>query len=700
MTAVLGEIKSNPLLESFEALLSYHFGNVERSTIEKLSSKSLDDIDINTIKKISKEMHLECEFHKITPKQMQKHQFPAILLTKDAKSAIFVLKIENNIATIQYTKDAKPQALPLSKLKIYNRVLLIYKKDKEIETLDIDDKKSKSWFFTPIKKEWRSYVEIGILTIFINIFGLALPLFTMNVYNRVIPNFATETLVVLAFSVGLILVFDILLKSARLSILDKVTIKLSNYFEEELFKKLLSIDSAYDHYHIGTKTNLLRELSMVKDFFATKIVSLLDLPFFFLATLVIYLISPVMAIVPVVGAVLSFAINYVMQYPIAKLHKQNFKGSQSKQAYLVEQLHGSEAIKLANALPKRVEKWRRVVNFYNEIQAKMQFMSGATTFVSYSILQAVSLFSVVVGVYVIHEGALSVGGLIAITILSARAMAPVIALSNTMIRYAQVKDALESLNNYWHLPSETQKYIEMGIGKVRGEIEFEDVSFSYPHAKYPTIQNISFKIKSGERVAIVGQTGAGKSTIQKLLTGILKPQSGKIYIDNIDISSLHPVELRENIALMPQEPYIFSGTLKENLELNRSISKAKMSEIIQKSGLSSLVKKVGSADDFQVGENGSNLSVGQRHLVALARALMDDSPILILDEPTTGLDIGLERSLVSHLNQSLDDKTLIVITHRLAALDLVDRIILINDGKLIADDTKEKVLEMLKGSVS
>ncbi len=697
MTATIGAMAKEELLDAYEVMLSYHFGEVSRATLQRLSSKPLYSLDFNTIKRISKEMGLECEYKKITLSKLQKHHFPLILTTKDNKSAIFVSSIDGKVATIKRSKESKSESVPISELKLYDRAIFINKEAKESKVLQIDNSKDKSWFYNPIKKEWRSYVEIGVLTIFINIFGLALPLFTMSVYNRVIPNFATETLAVLAFGVGVMLVFDLVLKSARISILEGVTYRLSNHFEEELFKKSLSIHSEYSNYLVGTKTNLFRELAMVKDFFATKIVGVLDLPFFFLAVLVIYLISPVMAIIPVVATILAFSFNYIMQFPISKLHKQNFQDAQSKQAYLVEQLQGESAIKLSNALPKRLDKWRKMVNFYNHTQSKMQFLTALSSFVSYSLLQGVSLASVVVGVFVIHSGGLSVGGLIAITILSARAMAPVISLSNTMIRYKQVKDALESLDRYWKLPSENQKYIEMGIARVRGDIEFEDISFAYPNAKYLTLSNISFKIKAGERVAIIGQTGAGKSTIQKLLTGLLRPKSGKIYLDSQDISTLHPVELRENIALMPQEPYIFSGTLKENLELSSSISKSKMGEIIQKSGLSSLIKKVGSADDFEVGENGSNLSVGQRHLVALARAMISDAPILILDEPTTGLDVGLEKSLVEHLDKNLDNKTLIVITHRFAALNLVDRIILINDGKIIADDKKEKVLQMLQG---
>jgi ATP-binding cassette subfamily B protein/ATP-binding cassette subfamily C protein LapB len=405
-----------------------------------------------------------------------------------------------------------------------------------------------------------------------------------------------------------------------------------------------------------------------------------------------------MAIVPVVVAIISLALNFILQYPMANLHKESFKEAQSKQGYLIEQLQGKEAIKLSNALPKRVHKWQKIINFYNQIQSKIAILNAWSSFASQGLLQSVSLATIIVGVFCINDGTLSVGGLIAITILASRAMVPVINLSSILIKYKQAKEALDSLNEYWHLPTESQKYSELGVGRADGKIEFDNVTFSYPNANYASVENVSFTINKGERVGIIGQTGAGKSTIQKLLTGIETPTSGKVFMDDKNIESIHPVELRENIALMPQEPYLFSGTLKENLELSQNISKKKMSEIIRETGLEELVKKSGAAETLDVGERGSNLSVGQRHLVALARALMSEAPILILDEPTTGLDIGLEKKLVSHLNSSLEDKTLIVITHRFAALELVDRVILIHDGKVVADDKKEKVLELLQNT--
>ena len=684
------------ILEAFRSILSFHFGNVSLDTIDKLSLDSLENFSIQDIDHICQELSLEFQQSKSSIKDIEPFMLPCIAYNKTGE-AIVIMDISEKRAVIKKGLFNQKREISLKKLEDnFNHFLFFANKQSSSDRLNIGKEKDKSWFFTPIKKEWRAYIEVSILTLFINIFGLALPLFTMSVYNRVVPNFATDTLLVLAAGVGVILIFDIFLKSARMHILERVVKKISNLFEEELFKKTLTLQSRYDNFMVGTKTNLFKELHVVKDFFATKLVHILDVPFFLTAIAVIFIIDPIITLVPLTAAVLILGFNFIMQHPIAFWHKKSFEEGQTKQGYLVEQLQGHEAIKLANALPTRVYKWRKMINFYHHIQGRIQLLNGITASISTALLQTVSLLTVVVGVYSIHAGSLNVGGLIAVTILANRAMVPIINLSNIMIKYKQVKEALESLNNYWHLPTESQKYHELGFGKAKGDIAFEKVGFVYSKAQTPTLQNISFEIKSGEKVGIIGQTGAGKSTIQKLLCGILEPTEGKIFLDNSDISAIHPVELRQNIALMPQDPYLFSGTLKENLELNQKISKEKMNEVLAQTGLDELVRKSGSADTLNVGERGSHLSVGQRHLVALARALMSDAPIMILDEPTTGLDVGLEKKLVRHLDSTLKDKTLIVITHRFAALDLVDRVIVVDNGQIVADGKRDKILEMLR----
>jgi ATP-binding cassette subfamily B protein/ATP-binding cassette subfamily C protein LapB len=312
-------------------------------------------------------------------------------------------------------------------------------------------------------------------------------------------------------------------------------------------------------------------------------------------------------------------------------------------------------------------------------------------------MQIINLLVIIVGVYEIAANRLTVGGLIAVNILVSRAMVPVIHLSVMVVRFKEIKESLNIINDFWHLHLETDKQIEVGIGKLKGEIEFKDVSFFYKDSKYASVDNINLKIKAGEKVGIIGQTGAGKSTILRMITGLDIASKGSIFIDGHDLNTVHPVELRQNIGVMPQEPFLFSGSLKENIELSYPVSKERLMEVVKMTGLENLIKKSGAGDGLQVGENGSNISVGQRHLVAMARAIVNDPSILILDEPTTGLDIGLEKLLVSKMNKIVENKTLIVITHRFTALALVDRVVVLSDGKIIADGPKDKVLSALQG---
>ncbi len=690
----LKRLKTNPLLESFQVVLEFFYGKVELAVLEKFSLKGLDKFDVEEIKETSKRLSLKTSLHDISAKELSLHHFPCIAMDSNNK-AIVIFSRNGDIFEIQNGYHNKKQKASLKALKRFDKIITFDKNKVIDKRLKSKNKNDKSWFYNIVFKEWKAFSEVALISVFINLFALAFPLYSRIVYNSIVPNFAIDSLYVLTFGMIMVLVFDTILKTARVNMMEKISTKISHSLESELFRKILTVHKEYDRYMVGTKVNLFRELSSVKDFFANKIPQILDVPFFFMAVSVIFMINPVMAIIPAVGATFSLLFNFLMQYPLAKLHKKSFEETQSRQGYLVEQIQGDEAIRLANALPKKLHKWNRVLKHYHDIQKDMAFLNGISTFISQNLIQAISMSTIIAGIFCIHDGTLSVGGLIAITILSGRAMVPVMMFSNTILKYRQIKDSLESLSKYWNLPTEEDKHIEVGVGKAKGKIEFENVSFSYPNKKGKSINNISFTINEGERVGIIGQTGAGKTTIQKLLTGIYHPSEGQVYLDNQDISHLHPVELRNNISLMPQEPYLFSGSLKENLELSHSISKQEMTKLLEQTGLLDLVKKSSDSHSLDVGERGENLSVGQRHLVGLARALLSDAPILILDEPTTGLDIGLERKLVSHLNSSLKDKTLLVISHRFAALELVDRVILVDNGRVVADGKKEDVLKLL-----
>jgi len=687
--------KQDRLLLAFKNILDFYYGDVSTETILNFTPNSEDGFTKDAVVDISTEMGLNAVAKDMKADDIAHYFLPCIIFDKKGESYIFTSKVNREITLINPSTKQK-ETHDAKYLKHFNSAILIFRDQKKSEFIDID--KSHSWFWKPVKSFWRSYVEIGMLTFFINIFALAIPLFTMSVYDRVVPNNATDTLFVLAGGVIIILIFDITFKSVRNHIIEKVGKRLGMYFEDELMKRMLTVRAGYDTMLIGMKANLFRELAQVKEFFAARsIVQIIDFPFFFIALFTMYLISPAVAMVPLSIAIFIIIFNIIMQIPISQLSKDRLQNMQTKQSYLVELIQGSEMIKLSNATPTKLFNWRNIVAFSDTIAIKIQSINVFSMNLSQTIMQFLTLGVIIVGVYEIAANNLSVGGLIAVTILATRSMVPVVQLSGMIIRFKEIRESLIIINDFWHLPTETDKQIEIGIGKLKGGIEFKDVSFFYKDSKYASVDSLNLNIKAGERVGIIGQTGAGKSTILRMLTGLDIPSKGSVFLDGHDLSTVHPVELRQNVGVMPQEPFLFSGSLKENIELSSPISKEKMMEVIKMIGLENLVKKSGQGDGMQVGEGGSNLSVGQRHLVALARAIVNNPSVLILDEPTTGLDIGLERTLVNKLKEIVVDKTLIVITHRFTALELVDRVIVLTEGKVVADGPKDKILDALRG---
>ncbi len=594
--------------------------------------------------------------------------------------------------------SSQQESITFEALKERFELFLSFYKELGYKNILTQDDKSKAWFWQHLLNAKPDIIRVGVLTLFINLFIILVPMYAMNVYNRVIPNFAVETFFVLSIGIVLIFLFDALFKMARVYILESMGKKIGTLLEEETLKRILLIQSGHDHLLAGSKANLFREVTQIRDFFMSKSIAMaLDLPFVFLTLLVIYLISPSIAVMTFVCALVVIGINLAFQVAIFGWSKKLFHDGQMKHNFLFETIKGIETLKLNNAITKRLFKWRQLVNFYNFVNLKIQMHSNVAMNLSAIVMQLATVLTLVIGVYEIQDKNLTIGALVALGILVSRAMIPVVNISTILMKYKEFKEALESINRFWHLPLETQKSIEIGVQTLEGEIEFNNVTYTYAGSKNPSLFNATFKIKAGEKVGFIGRTGAGKSTILKLLSGLDTPQTGTVHIDGHEINTLHPVELRSHIGIMPQEPFLFAGTLKDNIEIGINIGKERLIKLLKMTGLDELVKRSGEGENFQVGENGNRLSVGQRHLVGLARALINDPSIVILDEPTTGMDIGLEKEMVDHLKPMLQTKTLLVITHRFAALELVDRVIVVNNGRLVADGPKDEILRQLQG---
>lgn len=688
---------TDSLLLAFKYILDFYYGNVSFETIERILGHENENISIDDIRHGASDFGLHFDEVELGSDVIDSHLFPAIVVSKQGDVNIVTILEDRGMVIID-PSSSQQESITFEALKERFELFLSFYKELGYKNILTQDDKSKAWFWQHLLNAKPDIIRVGVLTLFINLFIILVPMYAMNVYNRVIPNFAVETLFVLSIGIVLIFLFDALFKMARVYILESMGKKIGTLLEEETLKRILLIQSGHDHLLAGSKANLFREVTQIRDFFMSKSIAMaLDLPFVFLTLLVIYLISPSIAVMTFVCALVVVGINLAFQVAIFGWSKKLFHDGQMKHNFLFETIKGIETLKLNNAITKRLFKWRQLVNFYNFVNLKIQMHSNVAMNLSAIVMQLATVLTLVIGVYEIQDKNLTIGALVALGILVSRAMIPVVNISTILMKYKEFKEALESINRFWHLPLETQKSIEIGVQTLEGEIEFNNVTYTYAGSKNPSLFNATFKIKAGEKVGFIGRTGAGKSTILRLLSGLDTPQTGTVHIDGHEINTLHPVELRSHIGIMPQEPFLFAGTLKDNIEIGINIGKERLIKLLKMTGLDELVKRSGEGENFQVGENGNRLSVGQRHLVGLARALINDPSIVILDEPTTGMDIGLEKEMVDHLKPMLQTKTLLVITHRFAALELVDRVIVVNNGRLVADGPKDEILRQLQG---
>ncbi len=683
-----------PLIIAFKYILDFHYGRVGVDTIHSLLPCALHEVDTNALIKMSDELGLKAQRAYMSINSFSSAMMPFMIA---CKNCIYVATNLDDEQLILYdVATAKHINIKYSEFVCEGMEVLLFSKKSDDERILKAKILEKEWFWGLLKKERGAIIQVAILSLFINLFVLVIPLFTLNVYDRVIPNSATETLFVLSVGVVIFLIFDLIFKSARVYIIESVAKKITKTLEEELLKKTLSLESSHDELLLGSKANIFKELNMIGEFFASKtMLHILDFPFFLIILAVIFMISPPVALVAIIGSALLFGINIALYYPISRLNHNLFEKGQTKQNYILESIKGTETIKLSNALTNRLYKWQRILSFFSDTAKGAQLYQNLAQNLSYALLQLITIVVIIVGVYEISALNLSVGGLIALTILTGRVMVPIVNLSSISGKIRELGDLLNSIDRYWKLPLESERKIQIGVGELNGGITFENVGFAYPKSDYPVLQNCSFKINGGENVGIIGKTGAGKSTIMRLISALELPNSGNIYLDNHNISTLHPVEIRQNMGVMMQEPYLFAGSLAENIGLARPISKENLVKLIEITGLAPLLKKSKDGELLDVGEGGARLSVGQRHLVALARALINNPKILILDEPTSGMDVGLERELMEHIKTLIKDKTLILITHRFAPLELCDRVIVVNDGMVVRDGEKNKILSTL-----
>lgn len=555
------------------------------------------------------------------------------------------------------------------------------------------------WFWSEVRKVRRAFLHVALAAAVINLLALAMPLFTMNVYDRIIPNKSVASLWVLAAGVLIALVLEFSLRLARAQVVDEVGRDLDARLSQKLFEKVMNLPLAAREGSTGAFARRVSEYEIVRDFFAsTTVVLVVDMLFLFVFLAVIAILAGWLVFVPIVGMVLMFCAGLVLQRAMGRVAITAQADSSLQQSVLVEAIAGQETLKAARAEGRMLGRWRRYSVMSAGTQEQLRRLTAISINLATLCQQMISIGLVIGGFYLFNEGDMSMGAIIAVVMLAGRSLAPVGQFAFLMTRARQALLTMESLQRLSDGPDERLLAARSVIPTIgSADIQFDHVTFRYPNASRDSLSDVSIAIKPGEKIGIIGRVASGKSTLGRILCGLYEPTDGTYAIEGLDSRQHHPHEIRTAFRYVGQDAELFSGTVRDNLTLGAtSTDDDRLIEAVKKSGADIFLSRDASGFDLMVGERGSKLSGGQRSFLVLARALVEPCKLLYLDEPTGAMDTQTERWFIDHLGKALTaDQTLVVSTHRNAMLSLVDRLIVLDQGRIIADGPRDTVLSAL-----
>jgi ATP-binding cassette subfamily C protein LapB len=628
---------------------------------------------------------------------------PAILILKDNHACVLLGWADEGTARVLLPETGQG-SVPLTRAALAERfsgVVLFVRPHFRFDARTPEGRsvRQRHWFWSAVLEQRFVYRDVLWAALLINLFAVVFPMFSMNVYDRVVPNNATETLWTLSIGVVLIMCGDLFMRMLRSRFVDEASARIDVQISARLMEKVLGMRLESRPESVGSFASNLRGFEQVRDFIASgTVTALIDLPFALLFMFVLAWISPWLVVPVVVVFIVILAMGYVLQNRLHSLAQTTYQASAQRNATLIESLTGIETIKSLGAESVVQAKWERSNAFLARINVRMRGLTSSASYGTGWLTQSVTVAIVIIGVYLIGKRELTMGALIAASMLSSRALQPAGQIVGLLMQYQGARTAMESLNKIMAGPVERppgENFVQRP--QLKGDIEFRNVKFSYPNRQDTALDGLSFKITAGERVALIGKVGSGKSTIQRLIMGLYQPTDGAVLLDGIDLRQLDPADVRRNVGYVSQDVTLFYGTLRDNITFG--LPYADDSAVLAAADLSAMtpfINRHPRGFDMPVGERGESLSGGQRQGIGLARAVLHNAPILLLDEPTSAMDFSTEAQITQNIGVFAQDKTVVLVTHRTSLLSMVTRVIVIDGGKIVADGPRDRIMEALQ----
>ena len=636
--------------------------------------------------------------------QIRSEFLPVTLLLKSDEACQLVgIDTVNHTARIIYPELGESEVIvPLAEIAAQYANYMIATKAKYMfdkRAPSVGKVRLTHWFWGTLAENKRIYRDIMLAAFVVNIFALAMPMFTMNVYDRVVPNRSVETLWVMSIGIAVIVIGDLILRTMRGYFLDWASTRIDIKLSARIMEQVLGTRLELRPNSVGSFASNLRSFESVRDFITSAtITTLIDVPFGIIFIGVMAWISLPMVLPVIIGAIIMLVYAFSVQTKMHELSETMYRASALRNGTLIESLVSLETVKAIGIEGAMQRKWEHSASFLTEVGSKLKLLSASINNGANAIQQIITVVLILLGVYLVTDGDLTQGGLIACTMLAGRALAPITQMAGLLTQYHTAATALTSLDGIMSKPVERPTDSNfLSRPTFRGDIEFREVSFKYPGAEENALTKVSFKIKAGEHVALLGRMGSGKTTIHKLILGLYQPTEGAILIDGIDARQIDPAELRRCVGYVQQDTHLFYGTMRDNLTIaSPHADDAAVLAAAHAGGIDDFINAHPKGFDLLVGERGETLSGGQRQGVGIARALIGRSVIVLLDEPTSAMDHSSEEAVKSRLMAASVGKTVVLITHRSTLFDMAKRIIVVDSGRIVADGPKEQVIEALR----